>query len=99
MEIEGDTIIINGDLESEWKLFSSQKFTEITNNPQEHILNNIYYPRILVATSGRIGAGLNSSSVYCVIRDGFPSSILDLIQEMGRCRHSHNTNSNIVNID
>jgi hypothetical protein len=50
-----------------------------------------YYPRILVATSGCIGAGLDSSDVYTVVRDGFPSSILDFIQEMGRCGRSRHT--------
>ena len=99
-KIEGDTIIINGDLESEWKFFSAQKFTELTENPKEYVLKNVYYPRILVATSGCIGAGLDSSAVYCVIRDGFPSSILDLIQEMGRCgRSQRSTNTNNINID
>ena len=84
-KIEGDTILINGNLESEWKFFFAQKFTEQADNPEEYIVNNIYYPRILAATSGCIGGSLDSSAVYCVIRDGFPSSILDLIQEMGRC--------------
>ena len=66
-KIEGDTIIINGELESEWKFFSVQKFTEVNASPQESIRKNTYYPRILVATSGCIGAGLDSSSVYRVI--------------------------------
>jgi hypothetical protein len=103
-KIEGDTIIINGDLESEWKFFSAQRFTQVTTNPQECILNNIYYPRILIATSGCIGAGLDSSSVYSVIRDGFPSSVLDLIQEMGRCGRGrscgmNNLNTNVDSFD
>ena len=97
--IEGDTIIINGDLESEWKFFSSQKFTETNTNPQTEISNNMYYPRILVATSGCIGAGLDSSSVHCVIRDGFPSSILDFIQEMGRCGRSRDSTAIDINTD
>jgi hypothetical protein len=83
--IQGDTIIINGDLESEVKLMSATKFTEDVENPNDLIENNKFYPRILVATSSCIGAGLDSSSVYTVIRIGFPTSTLDLIQEMGRC--------------
>jgi hypothetical protein len=36
----------------------------------------------MVAMSGCIGAGLDSPDVTVVVRDGFPSSLLDLIQEM-----------------
>ena len=46
---------------------------------------NEFYPRILLATAGCIGAGLDSLDVYCVSRIGFPSSIIDMVQEMGRC--------------
>ena len=41
--------------------------------------------RILVATSGCVGAGLDCPHVRMVYRRGFPTSILELIQEMGRC--------------
>ena len=82
---EGNTIMINGDMESEVKLISATTFTSEATNPRETLDENKYYPRVLIATSSCIGAGLDSSSVYSVIRIGYPTSILDLIQEMGRC--------------
>ena len=85
---EGDTIMINGDMESEVKLVSSTTFTSVIENPREKIDKNEFYPRVLIATSSCIGAGLDSSFVYSVVRIGFPTSILDLIQEMGRCGRS-----------
>jgi hypothetical protein len=71
-KIEGDTILINGDLESEWKFFSSQQFTEQIIEHRIIISNNVNYPCIIVATSGCIGAGPDSSEVYTVGRDVFP---------------------------
>ena len=85
---EGDTIMINGDMDSEVKLVSATTFTSETNNPRDKIDKNEFYPRVLIATSSCIGAGLDSSLVYSVVRIGFPTSILDLIQEMGRCGRS-----------
>ena len=82
---EGDTIMINGDMESEVKLKSATMFTTHINNPRELVDGCKFYPRVLIATSSCIGAGLDSSYVYSVIRIGFPTSLLDMIQEMGRC--------------
>ena len=86
--IEGDTIVINGELTSEWKLISSELFTKECSNLQDQIKKNEFVPRILLATSGCIGAGLDCPDVVVVIRDGFPTSMVDLIQEMGRCGRS-----------
>ena len=80
----GDTLLINGEMDSEWKFVSSQSFTT-SNNGNEHINNNKFYPRFLIATSACIGAGLDSNNVKLVVRDGFPCSLMDFIQEMGRC--------------
>jgi superfamily II DNA helicase RecQ len=85
LNVDGDTILINGDLEPEWKFVSTQCFTETNLNPAKTIEDNCFYPRILIATSGCIGAGLDCADVNLVVRDGFPSSLLDMIQEMGRC--------------
>ena len=92
---DGDTIIINGELPSEWKLISSQLFTNESSNFREHISNNKFVPRILLATSGCIGAGLDSSEVVLVMRDGFPTSMIDFVQEMGRCGRSRATNNEV----
>ena len=94
---DGDTMIINGELPSEWKLVSSQLFTSKGSDLIQKIANNEFVPRILLATSGCIGAGLDSSEVVLVMRDGFPTSMIDFVQEMGRCGRSiapdneHNT--------
>ena len=82
---EGDTIMINGDMESEVKLKSATMFTTHINNPRGLVDDSKFYPRVLIATSSSIGAGLDSRDVYSVIRIGFPTSVLDMIQEMGRC--------------
>ena len=87
---EGDTIMINGEMESEVKLISATTFTDEATNPRSIIDNNEFYPRVLIATSSCIGAGLDSSSVFSVIRVRFPTSILDMIQEMGRCGRNRN---------
>lgn len=83
--IQGDVLIIQGDLQPEVKFVSAQQFTRHIEDPQTILDRNEYYPRILLATAGCIGAGLDSSDVFSVIRVGFPSGILDMVQELGRC--------------
>lgn len=87
---EGDTIIANGGMESEVKLLSATALAAGTPNPHVLIQNNEFYPRVLIAMSSCIGAGLDSSLVCSAARGGFPASILDMIQEMGRCGRSRN---------
>ena len=50
----------------------------------------MFSPRILFATVGCIGAGLDCESAHLVLRLSFPSSMLDLVQEMGRCGRGRN---------
>ena len=83
--IKGDVLIIHGDMKKEVKFVSAERFTTTVTNPQELIDSNQYYPRILLATAGSIGAGLDSSDVFSVTRIGFPTSVIDMAQEMGRC--------------
>ena len=83
--IKGDVLIIQGDLQPEVKFVSAQQFTQHIVDPQLLLDKNAFYPRILLATAGCIGAGLDSADVYTVIRVGFPSGILDMVQEIGRC--------------
>jgi hypothetical protein len=54
-------------------------------NPKKMIDSNKYFPRILITTSGFIGTGLHCSDIYSVIRDGMPTTVLNFVQEMGRC--------------
>jgi len=93
--IQGDVLIIQGDLQPEVKFVSAQQFTRHITDPQVLLDKNEYYPRILLATAGCIGAGLDSADVYSVIRVGFPSGILDMVQEMGRCGRGRITSSGI----
>ena len=82
---EGDTILIKGDLEPDMKQVNDEKFIEEVHNPDQFIEDNELYPQVLIGTSSCIGTGLDSSSVYSVMRIGFPTSIINMIQEMGRC--------------
>ena len=81
----GDTLLIKGMLESEWKFKAATMFTTKPLSTSDLVDKNRYYPRILIATASCIGAGLDCSEVYCVIRDGFPASMMHLSQELGRC--------------
>lgn len=87
--------MITGEMESEVKLVSATEFTAEENDARSIIDRNEFYPRILIATSSCIGAGLDSSSVLSAIHAAFPTSMLDMIQEMGRCgRNRINDGSN-----
>jgi hypothetical protein len=77
------------------KLFKEQKFHNTDTFVGPDLSDTItsrdgnsksiqYRPRILIATAGSANAGLDSPHVRYVIRDGFPSSLPDLIQELGR---------------
>jgi len=83
-ELKCDIVGITGDLEPELKLAYTELFTQAPIT-EENVTDLTFNPRILLATASCIGAGLDSSDVFTVIRVGFPSSLLDLVQEMGRC--------------
>ena len=54
--ILGDSLVIHGDQKPEVKFVSAERFTETITNPEELINSNKFYPRILLATAGSIGA-------------------------------------------
>ena len=84
----GNTLLITGSMEPELKLKHTTKFT--APSPQSTDID-AFHPQILLATASCIGAGLDSSDAYAVVRMGFPASINDLAQEMGRYgRRPHN---------
>ena len=83
-DIQGNALIINVDLKIEVKFGSAECFTYINDNPEELIDSNPFYPRIIIATTGSVGAGLDSPDVYAVYRVGFPNSIFEMAQELGR---------------
>lgn len=49
-----------------------------------------FTPRVLLGTSGCIGTGLDCDDVHLMVRLGLPTSLLHLIQEMGRCGRKSN---------
>ena len=61
------------------------KFNTVEVHLQEQLESNKFFPWILIATASFIVNGLDSDQIYRVIHVGFPSGILDAIQEMGRC--------------
>ena len=44
-----------------------------------------FTPRVLLGTSGCVGTGVDCDDVHLMLRLGMPTSVLHLIQEMGRC--------------
>ena len=77
--IKGDSLIIQGDMKSAVKLVSAQMFTKTVYNAEELVNINSFYPRILMATSGSIGADLDSADFYNVVKVGFSTSILEMV--------------------
>ena len=65
-------------------------------DPEPLINSNKFYPRVLLATAGSIGAGLDSPDVYAVIRMEFPTSIFEIAQELGRCGWGRTNSTTIV---
>ena len=77
--LEGDSIMILGDLGSEWKYFTTKKITEIVDDLLLKIENNSFYSLILMCLSSCVGEGLDCSDARFVVRDGFLTSMLDFV--------------------
>ena len=82
-----DVIIVHG------LLFREQKFHNIQTFCMQQDLSTmdpatgktiLFAPRILFSTAGVAGAGLDNADIRSVHRDGYPPTLLDLIQEGGR---------------
>ena len=84
-DIKGDDLIIHGDMKKEVKFVSAEWFTESIADPQLLLDSNTIYARILLVTAGSIGTGLDSQDVHSVTISGYPTSVIDMAQEMGRC--------------
>ena len=84
-DIKGGVFVISGDLKPEVKFASAERFTKVIKDPESLITNNEFFPRILLATAGSIGVGLDSPDVYAVCRAGFSTSIFEMPQELGQC--------------
>ena len=83
-EFIGDVMLLYGDQESELKEVNINTLAHKIGSKHE-LKDNVYYQRILVETSACIGAGLDCDNIYVVYRVCFPTSMHDLMQEMGRC--------------
>ena len=83
-EIQGDVLVINGDSKSEVKFVSAERSIEEVDDPESLVNSNKFCPRVLLATAGSIGTGLDSPDVFAVVRMGFPTSIFEMTQELGR---------------
>ena len=92
--IKGDTVLVIGEQQTELKLAYTSEFTNCQYNETECNDENILKPRILVGTTGCIGAGLDCNDVHYIVRMGIPNSIISFIQEMGRCGRNLHTTSN-----
>ena len=98
ISINGDTMLIYNNIYSDIKFMSAVTFTTCKDNPQQRLTNNDYFPHILIATASCIGNGLDSDNVYQVIHVGFLLSIVDTVQEMGRCGRNRSNNSDADSI-
>jgi hypothetical protein len=73
----GDVILVNGGLEASEKFFAIKLFLG-------NVSSNTIVPRVGVFTAGAANCGIDDPLIYSVHRLGFPCSLLDLIQELGR---------------
>jgi hypothetical protein len=92
--ISGDVLIVNGTLFREQKshntqIFSGPDLTETIQNEDGSESQLHFNPRVLVATAGAANAGLDSPDVRIIARDGFPPTIQDMTQELGRAARYH----------
>lgn len=82
-------------METELKMSYKTASTNIPLDVSVPNTSNTLQPRILIGTTGCIGAGLDCKDVHYILRMSTPSSIVALIQEMGRCgRNVHSAESN-----
>lgn len=94
--IKGDIIVITGNLKPEFKFATIEDFTKQIDNQQELVNANKFFPRILVATAGSVGGGLDYSDVFVVGRSGFSTSIFEMAQELGRCERGRSNDTGTI---
>ena len=88
-DIKGDTVLVIGSQDTELKYAYTTQFTNTKFNDIKSYSSISLCPRFLIGTPGCIGAGLDCDSVTYVKRIGIPSTIIDFIQEVGRCGRSN----------
>ena len=50
----------------------------------------------MLATAEIIGTGLDCTEVYSVICIGFPESVIDMVEDIGRCGKGRNNSDGVV---
>ena len=83
-KIHGTTALVIGSEDTVRKQLCTVQFTSSFSN-EEIEDPTVFTPRILIGTSGCIGAGIDCDDISLVARLGMPTSLMHLIQEMGRC--------------
>ena len=64
----------------------SKPFASTSNQLDGITFNSdVLHSRILLGTAGRARSSLDSDNTHIVIRIGFPTSIINFIQEIERC--------------
>ena len=80
----GTTVLVVGSEDVIRKQLYTLAFTKRWSNADIEDSSK-FTPRVLIGTSGCIGTGLDCDDVHLMLRLGLPTSLLHLIQEMGRC--------------
>ena len=75
------------------EIFHHKKI-ENTDDPTSMAEINSFYPRNFIATSSCVSAELCCSKCSVLIRDGFPTSLLDFSQEIECCGRSVDCSKN-----
>ena len=94
-EINGNTMLIVGNIESELKFECAKEFENNIESASEDIL----CPIMLLGTPGCVGVGADSDQVRTIIRFGLSTRILNFIEEMGRCGRRNNFRNDIENFN
>ena len=89
-ELHADVLPLHGNLLKDQKLWHTNKFVQAVTPDylDDKLTPN---PVILDATSASANAGIDCCDIHGVIRDGFPPSVEDLIQEHGRAGRTGRT--------
>jgi len=97
LQRKGDIVVIHGALFREQKFHHTEEFVKSDSKEVANIRGSereiSFAPRMLFATSGSANAGLDCSEITTVVRDGFPPTIQDLVQEMGRAARRPNASA------
>lgn len=93
LDMKGDTVLVVGNLDTELKFSYTTDFTNTSFMSEDQFKEDTLCPRFLIGTPGCIGAGLDCHHVNFVKRMGLPTSIIDMVQEVGRCGRANDNNS------